>query len=478
MLPRSLVKEETVGMTLAQKTSKCLAVFFASLLVSRVIAAPLNWQIDKTFASGDVVLGSFTYDADINSFSDIDVTYTESGVTHRLSVCSRSCSARRLLFASELAEGAPAIDFILQSGELTNAGGTKDSSSGAYSGRCSAQTCENLSISKAENFDQPFSVIASGGAGSEGPKTPPYSGTSYIDSGWVDPDDVNRFKNLSRVADQQTTMFDRRTNDWITVSALSYEASFHGTPHKVYFRLNPEFSGAQTDQLALIWAEILGKTPIALIEGLGDFHLQPGEGAAGGNAFTDPTHVLIHAESGQGYINGGYAEDIIIHELGHANFQALQDDADWIEAQQADACFISTYAADNPTREDLAESLAPYLMIKYRPTRVSPTDRALIENCIPHRMEVFDRWFLSMDTSFADWDLPPAQELFNRLFAGIASVRGSSSGTLTAERPATAITLRSPKLHMSCETHLAPNFVSVLATNNEQVPAQDFSEQK
>ena len=43
----------------------------------------------------------------------------------------------------------------------------------------------------------------------------------------------------------------------------------------------------------------------------------------------------------------------------------------WTAAQAADPDFISTYARDNPTREDVAETFLPYLALRYRPDRIS-----------------------------------------------------------------------------------------------------------
>ena len=52
--------------------------------------------------------------------------------------------------------------------------------------------------------------------------------------------------------------------------------------------------------------------------------------------------------------------------------------------------FISTYARDNPQREDIAESVLPWLAVRYRPERISSTLAAIIVQAIPNRLAYFD----------------------------------------------------------------------------------------
>ena len=70
--------------------------------------------------------------------------------------------------------------------------------------------------------------------------------------------------------------------------------------------------------------------------------------------------------------------------------------AGWIAAQGKDPAFISTYARDNPTREDIAESFLPYLAVRYRPERISQTLANTILQTIPNRIAYFDSLGLNM----------------------------------------------------------------------------------
>ena len=59
------------------------------------------------------------------------------------------------------------------------------------------------------------------------------------------------------------------------------------------------------------------------------------------------------------------------------------------------------YARDNPTREDVAESILPYLALRHRPGSLSAEDQAAVEASMPNRIAYFD--WLALDlTPFAE----------------------------------------------------------------------------
>ena len=64
---------------------------------------------------------------------------------------------------------------------------------------------------------------------------------------------------------------------------------------------------------------------------------------------------------------------------------------EWICAENDDRKFISTYARDNPAREDVAESVLCWLAVKYRSNRIDQNSVSTIKRTIPNRMAYFDR---------------------------------------------------------------------------------------
>ena len=67
----------------------------------------------------------------------------------------------------------------------------------------------------------------------------------------------------------------------------------------------------------------------------------------------------------------GFTEEVMFHEAAHTSLDVAHANAPgWREAQRADGGFISTYARDNPDREDIAESILPYFAVRVHTGRI------------------------------------------------------------------------------------------------------------
>jgi hypothetical protein len=238
---------------------------------------------------------------------------------------------------------------------------------------------------------------------------PPYAGTVYLDPGWIVPEDLTSLTAVTYRGQEFATLFDRRVNAYRYVLTYSYTLNFNNQL-SVVARVNTEFSQEEAPGIAETWGNVLGQLPLGLLEGLGELHLQPGDQLMGGNDATNPTHVLIHTVHGDRNLSLGWAEEEVLHELAHAVLQHLQSTSAWLDAQSSDNCSISSYAADYPTQEDVAESLAPYLALKLRPERVRVSDQQKISDCIPARIAVFDSYFGSNNIDLYPWVSTEFQE--------------------------------------------------------------------
>ena len=180
---------------------------------------------------------------------------------------------------------------------------------------------------------------------------PPFAGTIFIDPDIITSSDPTTFQNLSSAGRGARTMFDRRVNGWITVDAFLFNASFDdGLTAEI--QVNPEFGESGTAMVeAEKYAAVIGRLPTSLRR--------------------DVQTVWIHKGT-QPF--GGGNNNLLIH------------------VGQADLCgtFISTYARDNPTREDIAESFVPYLAVRYRSNRISQSLAQTILRTIPNRTAYFD----------------------------------------------------------------------------------------
>ena len=121
----------------AAKATKISSIlFFAILFTPLVHSIPLSWTInDAFFDDGASLTGSFTYDADTNIYSDIDITasfwlsyfysgthYTSyiDGLSHLLTMTGLTTSHEDPMFPTT----EPMTLFLEVHDLLTNAGGT------------------------------------------------------------------------------------------------------------------------------------------------------------------------------------------------------------------------------------------------------------------------------------------------------------------------------------------------------------------
>ncbi|MFY0686720.1 MAG: hypothetical protein JXQ90_06125 [Cyclobacteriaceae bacterium] len=222
---------------------------------------------------------------------------------------------------------------------------------------------------------------------------PPFSGTIFIDPDIIIEDDPSTFVSLEYTGQATRTMFDRRVNDWITDEPYLFVATFDDGL-EIEFQVNAEFgSEADARPHALKYAEVIGRLPTALRKDVETSWIHKGDQLFGGGN----NNLLIHTEQGEKYIDQGILEETFVHEASHTSLDAYHANAaGWIEAQKNDPAFISTYARDNPEREDIAESFLPYLAIRFRADRITDELKTQIEEAIPERISYFDELDLNL----------------------------------------------------------------------------------
>ena len=182
-------------------------------------------------------------------------------------------------------------------------------------------------------------------------------------------------------------MFDRRANAFIQVQAYLFDAVFSdGLTAEV--QVNPEFGSTQAArEQAEKYALVIGRLPTDLRVFVETVWIHQGvQPFGGGNR-----NLLIHVGQADRYEAQGILEEALVHEAAHTSLDAAHaSSAEWVAAQEKDGTFISTYARDNPQREDIAESYLPYLAVRYRPERISQVLKTTILRTIPNRIAYFD----------------------------------------------------------------------------------------
>ena len=140
--------------------------------------------------------------------------------------------------------------------------------------------------------------------------------------------------------------------------------------------------------------EVIGRLTTQLRKDVETVWIHKGnEPFGGGN-----NNLLIHTDwSEENYESQGILEETLVHEASHTSLDSYHAETeDWLNAQSIDCNFISDYARDNPIREDIAESYLPYLAIRYRANRISPSLKQTIENTMPNRINYFDNQNFNM----------------------------------------------------------------------------------
>ena len=223
---------------------------------------------------------------------------------------------------------------------------------------------------------------------------PPYSGTSFLDADIMTSDGPSTFASIAYTGQGDRTVYDRRVSDWITISAYLFDIVY-SDGIETEAQVNPEFgSQAAALEIAEFYAREVGRLPKVLRVDVDALWIHEGNEAFGGGNDS----ILIHKEKGDEYISGGWLHEILLHEAAHTSLDtAYYASSEWPAAQSSDPEYISTYARDNPNREDVAESIVPYIAIRYLSDRISAEMKSTIETTMPARIDVFDEMISSDD---------------------------------------------------------------------------------
>lgn len=215
----------------------------------------------------------------------------------------------------------------------------------------------------------------------------PYSGTIFIDPDIITDADPGTLVSVTYTGQGMVTVYDRRPPGWVTINAYLFDVVWNDGLTSVAM-VNPEFgSEAAAAAEAQTYAHAIGKLPTCLRQDVDAIWIHAGVYPFGGGNHS----ILIHTGQSAQYVASGILEETLVHEASHTSLDAAHAAATgWLAAQQADPNFISTYAAANPTTEDIAESFLPWIMVRHRASRISLTNYNLITATIPNRLAYFD----------------------------------------------------------------------------------------
>ncbi len=221
---------------------------------------------------------------------------------------------------------------------------------------------------------------------------PPFSGTIFIDPDIIRATDPTTFVQLKDAGRGMRQMYDRRSG-WVNLNAFLFKADYDDNL-SIEVQVNPEFGSVeQARAAALRFAPVIGQLPHSLRTDVQTVWIHQGVFPFGGGN----NNLLIHVGQADDYVSSGILEETLVHEASHTSLDARHAASPgWLAAQAADPEFISTYARDNSTREDIAESFLPYLAVRYRQDRISTSLADKITQAVPNRIAYFDAQTLDL----------------------------------------------------------------------------------
>ena len=218
------------------------------------------------------------------------------------------------------------------------------------------------------------------------PEAPPFEGTIFVGPDILKPEDPTEFLSLKANGRGERVMFDRRANDWVNYNAYLFNA-IYAKNKVIEIQVNPEFDSISAEADALKYSEVIGRLPAILLKNVETVWIHKGINLFGGGN----NNLLIHTGQAELYETDGILEEVFIHEASHTSLDSEHADSQgWLDAQKNDPVFISTYAQNNPDREDIAESFLLFLAVRYRSDRISESLNNSILNAIPNRLIYFD----------------------------------------------------------------------------------------
>ena len=246
-----------------------------------------------------------------------------------------------------------------------------------------AQSAEPVAEVPVQKLKNPEGVVAE----------PPFTGTIFIDPDIIKPSDPSSYVGMTESGQDYRKMYDRRVNNWVNRKAYLFNAAFNDQL-KIEIQVNPEFgSVTAAKKEAEKYSEVIGQLTTSLRKDVQTVWIHKGVKPFGGGN----NNLLIHTGQAVKYIKEGILEETFYHEAAHTSMDAYYaNTSKWRMAQKSDNQFISTYAKDNPTREDIAESYLPYFAVRYRSDRISKSLVRKITQSIPNRIKYFDSLSLDM----------------------------------------------------------------------------------
>lgn len=211
--------------------------------------------------------------------------------------------------------------------------------------------------------------------------------------------DDHVFRCLSFDGRARQEMPDKRGGDLFADDTFVFTARFDdGT--RVGLWAHPDFgTRARAEKYARITAEAVGKLPTIMRRVLDHVVIHKGDETAFGE---DQGHFFVlYSDNIDTRVRNHDIQETVFHESVHATLDAAHAGSSaWRRAQAADGGFVTEYAADNPTREDMAESALFAFALLIHPGRLPADVEQRVRRVMPNRLEFFHDLFVASGPVF------------------------------------------------------------------------------
>lgn len=202
------------------------------------------------------------------------------------------------------------------------------------------------------------------------------------DLDFIQADDSGACWSMIENGGGRTEMYDPRRDTLFVEGALHFDIAF---PDQI-IRINVHPDVGDPQQRAMEAAASVSRLPNLMRISLRYVNIHDGDGSAwaedAGRFFTLYDGLMERRLAEHDL------DETVFHETAHVALDPLlSGDPDWQSNQASDNNFITQYAADNPNKEDIAESALFAWTMMYHPNRLSAQVEAAVRETIPNRLE-------------------------------------------------------------------------------------------
>lgn len=202
------------------------------------------------------------------------------------------------------------------------------------------------------------------------------------DLDFILPDDPGACWSIAEGGGGKKEMYDPRRDTLFVEGALHFDVN---SPHQ-QIRINVHPDGGNPQQRAMEAAASVSRLPTQMRKALRYVNILDGDGAAweeGLGGFFTLYDGLMERRLAESDL-----DETVFHESAHVALdRLLSGNSDWQSNQIADGEFITQYAADNPEKEDIAESTLFAWTMFHHPGRLPADVEDAVRDILPNRLE-------------------------------------------------------------------------------------------